>query len=270
MATLSLPIFAIIDIPGNVHGCHRSMRQRAGSVGVGFLAVCAMVILTWGCQSVPEPGHRIVSQGNGYEIREYEGYVVAEVVMSGAWRDALYGGFRILFDYIQGNNEGRAKVAMTAPVLSGRPEKIAMTSPVLQEAVPAPPEEDGRRRGPPGPGESERHAIAFIAPAEFTVETMPLPKDPRIRIRAIPPHKAAVLRYGGWTNADKVRKRTDELRAILARDGWKPASEFRSAQYNPPWTPPPFRRNEIIVEIEREGMPAERVKESDGAHYVIE
>ena len=227
------------------------MRQRSGSVGFGFHAVCAMVVLAWGCQSVPEPRHKIVSQENGYEIREYEGYVVAEVVMPGHWREALYAGFRVLFDYIEGNNEGRAKVAMTAPVLSGRPEKIAMTAPVLQEAVPAPPERDGGRGGPPGPAEPERHAIAFIAPGEFTVETMPVPKDPRIRIRAIPPHKTAVLRYGGWTNADKVGEKTRELQAMLARDGWKQVSVFRSAQYNPPWTPPPFRRNEIIVEIVR-------------------
>jgi hypothetical protein len=227
------------------------VRQRSGSVGFGFFAVCAMAVFAWGCQSVPEPRHKIVSQGNGYEIREYEGYVVAEVVVPGAWRDALYTGFRILFDYIEGNNEGRAKVAMTAPVLSGRPEKIAMTSPVLQEAVQVPPETDGRREGPPGQASPERHAIAFIAPAEFTVDRMPVPKDPRIRIRAVPTHKAAVLRYGGWTNAEKVREKTRELQAMLARDGWKPVSEFRSAQYNPPWTPPPFRRNEIIMEIVR-------------------
>ncbi|MGA7105797.1 MAG: heme-binding protein [Candidatus Deferrimicrobiaceae bacterium] len=94
-------------------------------------------------------------------------------------------------------------------------------------------------------------AISFIAPAEFTEDTMPVPKDPRIRIRAVPPHNTAVLRYGEWTNVEKVRAKTEELRAILARDGWKPVSEFRSAQYNPPWTPSPFRRNEIIVEIER-------------------
>lgn len=200
---------------------------------------------------MPEPKHRIVSQEKGYEIREYEGYVVAEVVMPGPWRDALYGGFRVLFDYIGGNNEGRAKVAMTAPVLSGRPEKIAMTAPVLQEAVPPSPERDGGRKGPPEPATPDGYAIAFIAPGEFTVETMPVPKDPRVRIRAVPRHKTAVLRYGGWTNADKVLEKTARLRAMLARDGLRPVSEFRSAQYNPPWTPPPFRRNEIIVEIVR-------------------
>ncbi len=200
---------------------------------------------------MPEPRHKIVSREKGYEIREYGGYVVAEVVMPGAWRDALYAGFRILFDYIQGNNEGRAKVAMTAPVLSGRPEKIAMTAPVLQEAVHPQTEREGGDGGLTGPAESEKHAIAFIAPGEFTVDTMPVPKDPRIRIRAIPPHKTAVLRYGGWTNADKVMEKTEKLRAMLVRDGWQPVSEFRSAQYNPPWTPPPFRRNEIIVEIVR-------------------
>jgi hypothetical protein len=210
-----------------------------------------MAVLAWGCQSVPEPRHKIVSQGNGYEIREYEGYVVAEVVMPGAWRDALSGGFRVLFDYIQGYNEVREKVGMTAPVLSGRPEKIAMTAPVLQEAVRPPAERNGRRERPSVPSKSEEYAIAFIAPAEFTVETMPVPKDPRIRIRAVLPHKTAVLRYGGWTNAEKIGEKTRGLQAMLARDGWKPVSEFRSAQYNPPWTPPPFRRNEIIVEIVR-------------------
>jgi hypothetical protein len=126
-----------------------------------------------------------------------------------------------------------------------------MTAPVLKEPVQAKEEGEGGRGGTPVPAGPESHAIAFIAPAGYTVDTMPVSKDPRIRIRAVPPHKAAVLRYGGWTNAGKVREKTETLRDMLARDGWKPVSEFRSAQYNPPWTPPPFRRNEIIVEIAR-------------------
>ena len=217
------------------------MRRRAGSIGTLTLAVCAVTVLASGCRSVPEPKHELVSREKGYEVRDYQGYVVAEVVMPGPWRDALYAGFRVLFDYIQGKNEGRVRISMTAPVLSGSPEKIPMTAPVLQE----PASVSG------GPDASGGYAIAFVAPEGYTAETMPVPKDDRIRIREVPPHKSAVLRYGGWTNAEEVREKTETLRGMLARDGWKPVSAFRSAQYNPPWTPPPFRRNEILVEIER-------------------
>lgn len=227
------------------------MRLGEGSVRTAVLAACAASVLASGCRSVPEPKHTIVSKEKGYEVREYRGYVVAEVVMPGPWREALYAGFRLLFEYIEGNNEGRDRIAMTAPVLSGRPEKIAMTAPVLQEPAAAPATRDGGAvvPGPDSPGRG--HAISFIAPEGYTVETMPVPKDARIRIREVPPHRAAALRYGGWTNAGEVGEKTEMLRAALARDGWKPVSAFRSAQYNPPWTPPPFRRNEIIVEIER-------------------
>ncbi len=226
------------------------MTARDASTVSVVLAACVASIFVSGCRSVPEPKHTVVSKEKGYEVREYGGYVVAEVLVDGPWRDALYAGFRILFEYIQGNNEGRAGIPMTAPVLTGRPEKIAMTAPVLQEPASFPTEP---RRGTgvhPASG-SGGHAISFIAPEGYTVETMPVPRDARIRIRAVPPHKAAVLRYGGWTDADEVREKTEMLRGMLARDGWRPVSAFRSAQYNPPWTPPPFRRNEIIVEIDR-------------------
>jgi hypothetical protein len=157
---------------------------------------------------------------------------VAETTVSGPWKEALNDGFRRLFSYISGNNEGRTKVAMTAPVLSGEPEKIAMTAPVLQEA-----------------GTGDVQVVSFIAPATYTMETIPIPKDQRIRIRQVPPFTAAALRYGGWTDPEKIRRKTEELRTLLVQGGRTPVPPFLSAQYNPPWTIPPFRRNEIIVRI---------------------
>ena len=185
-----------------------------------------------GCATVPEPAHKVMSKNEGYEVREYAGYLVAETAVSGPWKDALNEGFRRLFSYISGNNEGRSKVAMTAPVLSGKPEKVAMTAPVLQEA-----------------GTGDEQIVSFIAPAAYTMETIPAPKDPRVRIRQVPAFTAAVLRYGGWTDPGKIEGKTEELRSLLARDGRTPIPPFLSAQYNPPWTIPPFRRNEIIVRI---------------------
>jgi DNA gyrase inhibitor GyrI len=201
-----------------------------GRTVITALAIAAVSL--GGCATVPEPVHKVLSKNAGYEIREYDGYLVAETTVSGPWKEALNEGFRRLFSYISGNNEGRAKVAMTAPVLSGEPEKIAMTAPVLQE-----------------PGTGDGQVVSFIVPSSYTMETIPVPKDPRIRIRQFPPFTAAVLRYGGWTDPGKIEKKTEELRSLLARDGRTPIPPFLSAQYNPPWTIPPFRRNEIIVRI---------------------
>lgn len=202
---------------------------------IGGTLLFALVVAgfsTGGCATVPEPLHKVVSGNDGYEVREYAGYLVAETTVSGAWKEALNEGFRRLFSYISGNNERSAKVAMTAPVLSREPEKIAMTAPVLQE-----------------PGTGDEQVVSFIAPPGYTMETIPAPKDPRVRIRQVPPFTAAALRYGGWTGPEKVERKTGELRSLLARDGRTPIPPFLSAQYNPPWTIPPFRRNEIIVRI---------------------
>ena len=201
----------------------------------GKILIPALVIATFlfgGCATVPEPIHKVVTRNNGYEVREYSGYLVAETTVSGPWKEALNEGFRRLYSYISGNNEGQAKVSMTAPVLSRPPEKIEMTAPVLQET-----------------GAGDEQIVSFIAPASYTLETIPVPKDPRIRIREVPAFHAAVLRYGGWTDPEKIERKTEELRSLLARDGLTPVPPFLSAQYNPPWTIPPFRRNEIIVKI---------------------
>ncbi len=197
-----------------------------------FAIAAAFAFAAGGCATVREPAYKVVSVGDGYEVREYAGYLAAETTVSGPWKDGLREGFRRLFSYISGENEGRAKLAMAAPVLSGEPEKIAMTAPVLQET-----------------GAGGEQVVSFIAPAEYTTETLPVPKDPRIRIREVPPFTAAALRYGGWTDAETVERKTRELRSLLERDGRTPVLPFLSAQYNPPWTIPPFRRNEIIVRI---------------------
>lgn len=202
-------------------------------IGRTLLAIFVIAAFSLGgCATVPEPAHKVMSRNDGYEVREYSGYLVAETTVSGPYKEALNEGFRRLFSYISGNNEGRTKVEMTAPVLSGESEKIAMTAPVLQEA-----------------GTGDEQVVSFIAPASYTLETIPVPKDSRIRIREVPPFTAAVLRYGGWTDPEKIERKTGELRSMLARDGRTPVPPFLSAQYNPPWTIPPFRRNEIIVRI---------------------
>ena len=65
-------------------------------------------------RNVPMSKYSVVAQKNGYEIRQYEPYILAETPMGGGSGDS---GFRELFAYISGANTGNSKLAMTVPVL---------------------------------------------------------------------------------------------------------------------------------------------------------
>lgn len=186
--------------------------------------------------SVPEPSYIVLRVEDGYEIREYAKYIVAECEVTGGYRDSLYSGFRILFDYIEGNNSGRKKLEMTAPVRLEKPEapeKIPMTAPVILEK------------------RDEVHVVAFVMPLTYTLDALPEPANARIRFREVDKRRVAALRFSWYATERRVEKKKKELGELLARDGYKTISSFRAAYYNPPWTIPFLRRNEILVDIEQ-------------------
>ncbi len=183
-------------------------------------------------RNVPVPEYSVVAKKDGYEIRQYAPYILAETPMPDAAGDS---GFRELFNYISGGNTANSKLAMTAPVLrsgGGGGQKLAMTAPVLQ-------------RESPGGG-----VMAFIMPAGMKLEDLPKPASQKVTLRAVPGYKAAVLRFSGWGSAATVKSKTQKLAAALERDGLKPVSAPVTAFYNPPWTPPFMRRNEVLIAIE--------------------
>jgi hypothetical protein len=126
---------------------------------------------------------------------------------------------------------------MTAPVLqevapSRKGEKIAMTAPVLQESS------------------GDAWIMTFVMPAEYTLETLPEPVDPLVEIRTIAPKRVATVRFSGLMNKKKFDRNSAELSNWIERNGYAAVSAPRSAGYDPPWTLPPFRRNEIHIDIE--------------------
>ena len=190
---------------------------------------------------IETPQYEVESQHDGYVIRRYAPHIVAEVTMEGNFDSAMNGGFRKLASYIFGNNTAAAasdstseKIAMTAPVLEQTlgPEKIAMTAPVLEQQL----------------RESAR-VVAFVMPAHYTMETLPQPNNDEVRLVQIPERRYAVLRFSGRVNEARAEKMKAALLELLERDNLQPAGEPSLAQYNPPWTPPPMRRNEILVQI---------------------
>lgn len=203
-----------------------------------------MLLAFWGGQAmaIEEPSYQVVHEYPDFELRRYQPQLLAEVQLDGRFDKVGGDAFRILADYIFGNNQAADKIAMTAPVMQ-RPSagdeaeegtRIEMTAPVTQRAAEA------------ATGE---FIISFVMPQRFTLETIPRPKDPRVKLRQQPARLLAVLRYsGGW---DASRYRAHEARLLEAvRDaGLTPVGAPIYARYNSPFSLPFLRRNEVMVEV---------------------
>ena len=100
-----------------------------------------------------------------------------------------------------------------------------------------------------GVGTSGSYRMRFFLPAAFTAETAPQPTDPRVRIVAVPEETVAVLRYTGWRDEAETAARKDALLAALAGTSWRQADTPIAYFYDPPWTIPFLRRNEVLVAV---------------------
>lgn len=200
---------------------------------VGLAAALAVWSNTMASR-VEEPKHTVALRDGDFELRVYAPRVVAETRVSGAWDKAGNEGFRRLAGYIFGGNRARTKVAMTAPVAQ-RPEseRIAMTAPVGQART------------------GDDWAVTFTMPSTFTLETLPEPNDSRVTLREIGEQRVASVRFSGrWTEA-RMQSETARLLEWVRARGWRAVSAPELSRYDPPWTLPFLRRNEIWVRVEQ-------------------
>ena len=188
--------------------------------------------------NVEQPPYRVMEQQGDIELRDYPPMIVAETEVTGARQAAINAGFRTIADYIFGDNQSAQKVAMTAPVLQQAGEKIAMTAPVTQQ------------------GDGNRWRVRFIMPASYTLATLPRPKNPAVVLRELPGRRYAVIRFSGLAGEDSLRRHTETLRAFLAGRRIGAVGEPSYAFYNPPWTLPFMRRNEVLIEVGSDATPA--------------
>ncbi len=179
-----------------------------------------------------EPKFKIESKTARYEIRKCDEILVAETVVESDFENAGNQAFRILADYIFGNNQTQTQVAMTAPVSQKtESQKISMTAPVGQHKT------------------QTGYAVQFTMPSQFTLETLPQPKDARVTIKKLPARRVAVIRYSGrWTESNYL-EHLHELKEALIQDKIKTVGEPMLNRYDPPFMPWFLRRNEIWIEI---------------------
>jgi SOUL heme-binding protein len=201
-----------------------------------LIAVVAAVLLgaaLWGpiVSNVDQPKYQVVESSGNIEIRDYAPQIVAEAEVAGDRRDAIGKGFRIIADYIFGNNTSAQKVPMTAPVTQQGSEKIAMTAPVTQQ------------------GDGNIWRVRFVMPSNYTMETLPKPNNSAVKLKEIGAKRYAVIRFSGLAGEDSLKRRIEELNAFISAKNLTPLSAPTYAFYNPPWTLPFLRRNEVMVEI---------------------
>jgi hypothetical protein len=192
-----------------------------------------MSLLTGVALATEEPSYTSILQEAPFEIREYPALIAAEVTVSGERSEAASAGFRLLAGYIFGGNTRKQSIAMTAPVIQNESpnEKIAMTAPVTQSADPA------------------GWIIRFIMPASYTLDTLPTPNDPKVRLVPLPPKRFAVVRFSGLVDDNDVEQQTAVLRAFVAKQKLTAVGTPSLARYDPPWTLWFLRRNEIMLEV---------------------
>lgn len=203
-----------------------------------------------------EPAFELLSRHDHIELRRYAAFVVAETFVEGDMDSASGQGFRAIADYIFGNNvaarpnqdKASEKIAMTAPVtlepLAGASEKIAMTAPVAIEPVPS------TSQATPQAMQGAKHwRVHFVMPSAYTLATLPKPNNPAVRLRAVPAKTWAVLSYSGFNTEAGIQQRTHELMEWLDGQKIKSVGSPQLARYNPPWTLPMFRRNEVMLEV---------------------
>ncbi|MEY2839634.1 MAG: hypothetical protein RJB60_1933 [Pseudomonadota bacterium] len=187
-------------------------------------------------RATEEPDYRVVRELEGIEVRQYDAYTVAEVVVAGPAADAGSQAFKILAGYIFGKNKGERKFEMTAPVTqAATPKKMEMTAPVTQAAL------------------AQGFLVQFVLPKGVTAASAPEPLDSRVQIREVPPSLVAAIRYSGFWSDANYNEHLAKLQAGLSAAKLPWTGEPIYSRYNAPLTPWFMRRNEIWVRLS--GLP---------------
>jgi len=180
--------------------------------------------------AIEEPKYEVLRTEGSYEIRKYAPYLVAETLVDGDMDEASSKGFRLIADYIFGNNQAAS---------SSQSEKIAMTAPVTLQ----PQQESVSMQT------AKQWLVKFAMPSQYTLASIPKPKNNAVTLKEIPVKYFVVLNYSGLNTLSKVQNKSMEAYEWAHKNNLKTLGSPQLSRYDPPWTLPMLRRNEIMIEI---------------------
>ena len=209
------------------------MTRRRKIIVVSVIVLITIGLASWGpiMSNVEKPDYVVTLSKNNIEIREYKPMITASVRVSGERKEAIRKGFRLVADYIFGNNAISTKIAMTAPVEQRESQKIAMTAPVQQQL-------DG-----------QSWEISFVMPKEYSINTLPTPKNSEVTLAEIASKQFVVIKFSGRNTDSNIEQYTTRLEKFAVDNSIQTIGSPKYAFYNPPWTLPFLRRNEVMLEL---------------------
>ncbi len=203
----------------------------------------------FGIRTSEELEYTVLKSGAEVELRQYAPYVSAEASTKGSLDNAQGSLYRVLAGYIFGKNTKQQEIAMTAPVVmepkaasgaadqqeGGESESIAMTAPVTMAQS-----SDGS------------WTMAFSMPSSYTMDTLPKPVDNRVKLVEIPQRTVAVFQFSGFFDNEDNRAEGREILQdwLKAHPTFKAVGSAFYAGYDPPFTLPFLRRNEVLLVVE--------------------
>ena len=203
------------------------------------LAFLISLLIASTTMATEEPKFSIIEKSEPFELRNYAPQLIAEVKVEGDLDTASSQGFRLIAAFIFGQNQVSEKISMTAPVgiEATQSTKIAMTVPVGIEAS---------KDSATG---VNQWVFSFVMPSEYTMATLPKPLNPLVTIRELPAQKRAAIIFSGFNNEAKVLEKTKALEEWIKSKQWQAIGNPQFARYNPPWSLPFMRRNEILITV---------------------
>ncbi|WP_150467800.1 SOUL family heme-binding protein [Francisella sp. SYW-9] len=203
-----------------------------------FLSVISALALSscsvLGINDTPQAKYTSIKKDDNFSIRVYAPLTEAQVTVEDPdYKSAVNRGFGYLFKYITGANISKKDIQMTAPVkIEQTSQNIEMTAPVIIK------------------GDDKIWTIAFVLPAKYTLENAPKPTNNRVKLVEKPETKMAVVTFSGFLDKDSIDSNTDKLRTWIKSNNYQAIGQPEAAGYNPPWTIPFLRTNEVMIPME--------------------
>ena len=168
------------------------------------------------------PQYQVISEYNGFEIRHYNEMIIATTSVRSDYKGSTSSGFRRIANYIFGGNDKKMKIAMTAPGITDCPA-------------------DNR----------ESYNISFVMPSEHSLKDLPKSNTENVSIQKESLGEVAVFPFGGWATESRSKSFQKKFATLLQQNGIKTSGDFMVAQFNAPYVISIFRKNELMVRINK-------------------